>query len=60
MLRMKSVFRLLEYPAINSILLMKLRRKFDLRIEPHPFHYSDFYSNNPFANEIKKIGTPLI
>jgi predicted nucleotidyltransferase len=45
---------------IEMINMMKLRRKFDLRIEPHPFHYSDFTSDNPFANEIKRVGLPLI
>ncbi len=36
--------------------LMKLRRKVDLRIEPHPFSPSDFNANNPVANEILKHG----
>ena len=39
---------------LEMINIMKLRRNFDLRIEPHPFHYSDFNSDNPFTNEIKK------
>lgn len=36
--------------------LMKLRRKIDLRIEPHPFSAKDFNSANPFAIEIEKTG----
>ena len=34
--------------------LMKLRRKIDLRIEPHPIKEQDFNSLNPFAYEIEK------
>jgi predicted nucleotidyltransferase len=34
--------------------LMRLRRDFDLRIEPHPIAKKDFTSSNPFAKEIKK------
>lgn len=36
--------------------LMKLRRKIDLRIEPHPFMISDFNQSNPVVNEILKYG----
>ncbi len=36
--------------------LMKLSRKFDTRIEPHPFDEADFNSSNPFANEILNLG----
>lgn len=39
-----------------QIELMKLSRKFDTRIEPHPFDEADFNSSNPFANEILKTG----
>jgi len=35
---------------------MKLRRKIDLRIEPHPIKEQDFNSLNPFAYEIEKTG----
>jgi len=34
--------------------LMRLRRNFDLRIEPHPIAKKDFSDSNPFAKEIKK------
>lgn len=36
--------------------LMKLRRKFDTRIEPHPFSEDDFSPSNPLANEVLKHG----
>lgn len=39
--------------------LMKLRRKIDLRIEPHPFLIDDFNSANPVVNEILKYGIPI-
>lgn len=34
--------------------LMRLRRNFDLRIEPHPISKEDFKKGHPFATEIKK------
>ncbi|MBN1902607.1 nucleotidyltransferase domain-containing protein [Candidatus Sumerlaeota bacterium] len=34
--------------------LMRLRRDFDLRIEPHPIAEEDFNQNNPFAKEVKR------
>ena len=40
----------------TQIELMKLRRQFDLRIEPHPFSYSEFNRTNPVVNEILKFG----
>ena len=40
----------------TQIDLMKLRRKIDLRIEPHPFMISDFNQSNPVVNEILKYG----
>jgi len=36
--------------------LMRLRRKIDSRIEPHPFKERDFNLLNPFAAEILKYG----
>ena len=49
---------------INDIIdtqaeLMKLRRKIDLRIEPHPFEVNDFNRSNPVVNEILKYGVKL-
>ncbi|MCK5208888.1 MAG: nucleotidyltransferase domain-containing protein [Cyclobacteriaceae bacterium] len=40
----------------TQVELMKLRRKIDLRIEPHPFDYQDFNRNNPVVNEILNHG----
>jgi predicted nucleotidyltransferase len=40
----------------TQIELMKLRRRIDLRIEPHPFNYQDFNKTNPVVNEILKYG----
>jgi hypothetical protein len=39
--------------------LMKLRRRVDLRIEPHPIKEQDFYSLNPFAYEIEQTGIEI-
>lgn len=36
--------------------LMRIRRKIDSRIEPHPFRESDFNNSNPLVNEILKYG----
>ncbi len=38
---------------------MRLRRKIDLRIEPHPIKEQDFNSMNPFAYEIAKTGIEI-
>jgi predicted nucleotidyltransferase len=40
--------------------LMKLRRKFDLRIEPHPFMERDFNESDPNVNEIIKSGIVIV
>ena len=39
--------------------LMRLRRKIDSRIEPHPFRESDFELSNPIVNEILKFGEEI-
>ena len=44
---------------ITQVQLMKISRKFDTRIEPHPFDESDFNINNPFANEILTKGIEI-
>jgi predicted nucleotidyltransferase len=36
--------------------MRKLRRKIDLRIEPHPLKSEDFNIQNPLAKEIKETG----
>ena len=44
----------------TQIDMMKLRRKVDLRIEPHPFMVNDFNQANPVVNEILKSGIQII
>jgi predicted nucleotidyltransferase len=39
--------------------LMRLRRKIDSRIEPHPFREVDFELSNPIVNEILKYGQEI-
>ena len=39
--------------------LMRLRRKIDSRIEPHPFREQDFVLSNPVVNEIIKYGQEI-
>ena len=39
--------------------LMRLRRKIDSRIEPHPFRESEFELSNPIVNEIVKYGQEI-
>lgn len=46
-------------PVSVQFQLLQLRRKIDLRIEPHPIRYSDFNPDNPFAYEIEKTGFEL-
>jgi predicted nucleotidyltransferase len=40
--------------------LMRLRRSFDNRIEPHPFSVDEFNVDNPFANEVMKTGIRIM
>ncbi len=39
--------------------LMRLRRKIDSRIEPHPFREKDFELSNPIVSEILKFGQEI-
>lgn len=39
--------------------LMKLTRKVDSRIEPHPFRENEFELSNPIVNEIIKYGQEI-
>ena len=39
--------------------LMRIRRKIDSRIEPHPFREKDFDITNPIVNEIVKYGQDI-
>ncbi len=53
------VFEVLSNSFDMQVELMKLRRKFDTRLEPHPFREVDFNMSNPFANEILTSGFEL-
>lgn len=39
--------------------LMKIRRKIDSRIEPHPFKENDFVQSNALVNEILSCGKEI-
>lgn len=39
--------------------LMRIRRKIDSRIEPHPFREADFEPSNPVVYEILKYGQEI-
>lgn len=43
----------------TQVELMKISRKFDSRIEPHPFDKSDFNTANPFACAILENGIQI-
>ena len=53
------IFKKLNDTFDMQVKLMKLRRKFDTRIEPHAFRESDFEISNPLANEILKTGLEI-
>ena len=40
--------------------LMRLRRKIDSRIEPHPFRERDFNLSDPLVDEIVKHGKEIV
>jgi predicted nucleotidyltransferase len=44
----------------EDVRLMHLRRKVDLRIEPHSFARTDFDKTNPFVKEIVTTGKRII
>ncbi len=39
--------------------LMRLRRRIDSRIEPHPFRENDFNKSNPMVAEILQFGKEI-
>lgn len=39
--------------------LRRVRRKIDLRIEPHPVRYDDFTKANPIYSEVRKNGIEI-
>ena len=44
----------------SQIEMMKMRRGFDIRIEPHPFKASEFNLLNPFTKDIINAGIQII
>jgi len=50
-----------DYNNLNDIQLdlMRIRRKIDSRIEPHPFREKDFDITNPIVNEIVRYGQDI-
>jgi len=53
------VIKNLSNSFIAQIELMKLGRKIDSRIEPHPFYETDFNLSHPFAKEILTSGIEI-
>lgn len=47
-------------PIEDTLMLMKIRRKIDNRIEPRPFKSCDFNSSNPLAKEIIDTGIMIM
>ncbi len=43
----------------DQLLLMKLRRKVDLRIEPHPFLLEEFSTDDPYVKTIIETGEEI-
>ena len=54
------VMKKLSNSFTTQVELMKISRKFDTRIEPHPFEESDFNVTHPFANEVLNTGIQLM
>ena len=50
------IFDVLPDSFDMQVELMKMRRKFDTRIEPHPFSEFEFTPSNPLAFEILRSG----
>lgn len=44
----------------DTLKLMRIRRKIDTRIEPHPFKSTDFDLSNPFIQEILNTGIKIM
>lgn len=47
-------------PIEDTLILMRIRRKIDNRIEPRPFRTCDFNSSNPFSKEIIDTGIRIM
>ena len=53
------VFEDVENSCFLQLELMRLRRKLDSRLEPHPFGESDFVNTNPLVAEIMEHGQEI-
>lgn len=47
-------------PVEDTLKLMRIRRKVDIRIEPHPFKISDFEEANSYIQEILNIWIKIL
>ena len=47
-------------PIEDTMILMRIRRKVDNRIEPRPFRTSDFNETDPLSKEIMETGVMII
>jgi len=47
-------------PVEDMLKLMRIRRKVDMRIEPHPFKSSDFQLSDPYIQEILETGIRIL
>ena len=47
-------------PVEDMLKLMRIRRKVDNRIEPHPFKSSEFVLSNPYVREILETGIRVV
>ena len=54
------IFKDYSHQIDMQLELMRLRRKIDSRIEPHPFRESEFESSNPMVSEIMKYGEDIV
>ena len=54
------VFKNLSDTFDMQVQLIKFRRKFDTRIEPHAFRESDFEPSNPLIKEILTTGIEIV
>lgn len=54
-----AVFRNVTDSFDLQVELMKIRRKYDTRIEPHVFESEDFKKPNPLVEEILKKGIEI-
>ena len=56
-----DALHLRQMRQLQNLGLMKLNRRFDSRIEPHPFDEEDFrHLSYPLVREILQTGVPVI